>query len=103
MLEFIEELNKRHIEYVIDFEEINVVNEISDNIVGLCTYFKKVDILRRDLLPYELKLIVFHELGHAWISDHVHGDQDLMSKYPPIHKYASDPQARKAMLKRFFK
>jgi hypothetical protein len=74
-MEFIEELNKRHIEYVIDFEEINVVNEISDNIVGLCTYFKKVDILKRDLLPYELRLIVFHELGHCILKlDHLAAD-----------------------------
>lgn len=64
-LDFIEELNKRHMEYVIDFQEINAVDKISDNIVGLCTYFNKVDILKRELLPYELKLVIFHELGHC--------------------------------------
>lgn len=51
-----------------------------------------------------LEYIVFHELGHAWISpEHVEGDEDLMSAFGPIHQYAKYPEKREAMLNRFFK
>lgn len=64
-LEFIQELNKRNKEYVIDFTEMNVVDTMPSLQVGICFYFNKIEILNRRFSDIKKKLIIFHELGHC--------------------------------------
>lgn len=97
----------RYSDVVLKFEQINSAGATKLGAVPIAKidpdYFNE-RITGDEYQVLCIEFTIFHELGHALFSpDHVPGENDLMSEFPPIHDYAKYPDRREEILNRFFK